>query len=62
MKKVCPFFLENEKYVPFFLLGDAALFLKYGLPLNWLSLNHWKIRRDASSNDLATSSVLFPDT
>ena len=27
-EKMCPFFVENEKNVPFFLLGDAALFSK----------------------------------
>ena len=28
MKKMCPFFLENEKNAPFLFLGDAALFSK----------------------------------
>ena len=26
MKKTCPYFLENERNMTFFLLGDAALF------------------------------------
>ena len=28
MKKICPFFLENETNVPLFLLRHAALFCK----------------------------------